>query len=66
MALTPLDIQNKHFSKTFRGYNADEVDDFLDVITHEYDSLLRKVEDLEKSLMNEKEKVNLLTGVLEK
>ncbi len=29
MALTPLDIQNKNFSVKMRGYNQDEVDDFL-------------------------------------
>ena len=26
--LTPLDIENKRFSKKINGYNADDVDDF--------------------------------------
>ena len=31
--LTPLDIENKKFSKQImNGYNVDEVDDFLDEI----------------------------------
>ena len=34
MALTPLDIQNKTFPTKMRGYNQDEVDDFLDPINH--------------------------------
>ena len=31
--LTPLDIENKRFSKTLKGYNVDEVDDFLDQLS---------------------------------
>ena len=30
--ITPLEIENKEFSKQIRGYNADEVDEFLDLI----------------------------------
>ncbi len=30
MALTPIDVQQKTFVTTFRGYDLDEVDDFLD------------------------------------
>ncbi len=37
MALTPLDIQNKNFSVKMRGYNQDEVDDFLDMIVRDYE-----------------------------
>ena len=28
--LRPIDIQNKEFEKKLKGYNCDEVDDFLD------------------------------------
>ena len=40
--LTPLDIENKRFSKTFKGYDVDEVDDFLDQLTLEYEKLYRE------------------------
>ena len=40
--LTPLDIENKRFSKTLKGYNVDEVDDFLDQLTLEYEKLYRE------------------------
>ncbi len=40
--LTPLDIENKRFSKTLKGYNVDEVDDFLDQVTLEYEKLYRE------------------------
>ena len=40
--LTPLDIENKRFSKTLKGYNVDEVDDFLDQVTLEYEKLYKE------------------------
>lgn len=39
--LTPLDIENKRFSKTIKGYNVEEVDDFLDQLTVEYERLYK-------------------------
>ena len=38
--ITPLDIQNKEFSRAVRGYNQEEVDLFLDEIMADYDKLL--------------------------
>ena len=53
--LTPMDIQNHEFKKSFRGYNEDEVDEFLDRIVADYEKLLRENEKLkEKSGANEK------------
>ena len=40
--LTPLDIENKRFTKTIKGYNVDEVDDFLDQLTIEYERLYKE------------------------
>ncbi len=40
--LTPLDIENKKFQKQMmNGYNVDEVDDFLDEITVNYEKLYK-------------------------
>jgi len=44
--LTPLDIHNKEFSRGFRGYNEEEVDEFLDQIVAELEGLLRENEEL--------------------
>ncbi|MBL1223818.1 DivIVA domain-containing protein [Enterococcus sp. BWR-S5] len=57
MALTPLDIQNKVFSTKMRGYNQDEVDDFLDQVTKDYEDSIQKVRELEKSLKHAEEKL---------
>ncbi|HOB21135.1 MAG TPA: DivIVA domain-containing protein, partial [Candidatus Atribacteria bacterium] len=42
VALTPMDIHNKEFSKAFRGYNEDEVDQFLDEIVEEFERLYKE------------------------
>jgi len=42
MALTPLDIHNKEFAKGFRGYDEDEVDEFLDRIVKDYEALIKE------------------------
>lgn len=37
--LTPLDIHNKEFKRSFRGYNEEDVDEFLDRIVKDYERL---------------------------
>lgn len=57
MALTPLDIQNKNFPTKMRGYNSDEVDDFLDLIGRDYEIAIQKNRELEKALKHAEEKL---------
>lgn len=46
--ITPLDIENKRFSKQMvNGYNVDEVDEFLDEITKDYEKLYRENKELQ-------------------
>ena len=60
--ITPLDIENKRFSKQMvNGYSVEEVDDFLDELTVEYSKnykevseLRAKVEELNNSLVQYK------------
>ena len=40
--LTPLDIENKRFSKKINWYSIEEVDDFLDQVTLEYEKLYKE------------------------
>ncbi len=54
--LTPIDIQNQDFAVKLRGYDADEVDDFLDLIGADYEKLYREnieLRDKTASLKNE-------------
>lgn len=39
--LTPIDIQRQDFAVKLRGYNADEVDDFLDLVGRDYEKLYK-------------------------
>ncbi|MEA4922289.1 MAG: DivIVA domain-containing protein [Eubacteriaceae bacterium] len=42
MMITPLDIQNKQFTKGMRGYKEDEVDMFLDLITLDLEKVIKE------------------------
>lgn len=52
--LTPLDIENKRFSKTLKGYNVDEVDDFLDQLTIDYERLYKENSELKEKIEEDK------------
>lgn len=52
--LTPLDIENKRFSKTLKGYNVDEVDDFLDELTIDYEKLYKENAELREQIEENK------------
>lgn len=55
--LTPLDIHNKEFKRSFRGYNEDEIDEFLDKVVKDYEQLYRENLDLKESIDRLKSKV---------
>lgn len=48
--LTPVDITNKEFKRSVRGYNEYEVDSFLDQLARDYEELYRKKLELEEAL----------------
>lgn len=48
--LTPLDIHNKEFKKSFRGYNEEEVDEFLDKVVKDYEKLYRDNIELKETI----------------
>lgn len=63
MALTPLDIHNKEFNVRFRGYDQDQVNDFLDQIIKDYETLIKHNEDLQRALKDSQEKVAYFTDL---
>ncbi|MCI8654750.1 MAG: DivIVA domain-containing protein [Clostridia bacterium] len=70
--ITPLDIENKKFSKQMmHGYNVDEVDEFLDEVLIDYEKnykmateLTKKVEELTSSLEHYKNIESTLQNTL--
>ena len=56
--ITPVDIENKEFKKGFRGYNEEEVDDFLDSVKEDFENLYRENLDLKEKLKLYQEQVS--------
>ncbi len=56
MGLTPLDIHNQEFSRSFRGYDVDEVDEFLEVVANDIEELTKENERLKSELAEYKRK----------
>ncbi|MBN2395042.1 MAG: DivIVA domain-containing protein [Candidatus Atribacteria bacterium] len=42
MRITPMDIEQQQFGRSFRGYNEEEVDNFLDRIAKDYEEVLNE------------------------
>ncbi len=57
MALSPLDIHNKEFGRAFRGYDEDEVNEFLEQVLKDYENLIEENKELKNSLQQTKEQV---------
>ncbi|HLU21976.1 MAG TPA: DivIVA domain-containing protein [Bacillaceae bacterium] len=57
MPLTPVDIHNKEFSRGFRGYDEDEVNEFLDQVIKDYELIIREKKELEDKLSSLNERL---------
>ncbi|PWG00644.1 DivIVA domain-containing protein [Levilactobacillus bambusae] len=57
MVLSPQDIHNKEFGTKMRGYNVDEVNDFLDQIIKDYQITLNQKDDAQQQLDAANEKL---------
>jgi len=42
MKITPMDIEQQQFGRSFRGYNEEDVDNFLDRIAKDYEDILNE------------------------
>ncbi|WP_034681369.1 DivIVA domain-containing protein [Caldalkalibacillus mannanilyticus] len=65
MSLTPLDIHNKEFKRGFRGYDEDEVNEFLDLVIKEFEILIREKKELEEKIAQTSEKLGHFTNIEE-
>ncbi|MEX1030363.1 MAG: DivIVA domain-containing protein [Paenibacillaceae bacterium] len=65
MPLTPLDIHNKEFSRRMRGYDEDQVNEFLDQIIKDYEGLIRENKELQTSLTSIEERLGHFTNIEE-
>lgn len=57
MKLTPMDISNKEFKKGFRGYDIEEVDEFINEIIENYEEIYKENSRLKENLSRVNEKL---------
>jgi len=63
--LTPVDFGTIVFQRSFRGYNKDEVQDFIERITRDYEYLYRENLDLKEKIEGLSQKLNQYTLIEE-
>lgn len=71
MNISPLDIRKKEFSKKVKGFDKDEVAEFLDMVADEYETVLnnnrqqaKKIETLETKLKDYKQMESTLQDAM--
>src|SRR5690625_5614682 len=65
MELTPLDIHNKEFTRSFRGYDEDEVNNYLDQIIKDYELTIREKNDLQNKVNEMEERLKHFSEIEE-
>ena len=58
MRITSMDINNKEFKKVIRGYNSEEVDDFLETVSDEYEMAYKENSTLKEKISFLEEKLD--------
>src|SRR5690625_7043711 len=57
MPLTPLEIHNKEFTRGFKGYDKDEVNEFLDQVIKDYELVIREAAEYKERVEELEEKI---------
>ncbi|MTW85326.1 DivIVA domain-containing protein [Virgibacillus dakarensis] len=63
MPLSPLDIHNKEFTRSWRGYDEDEVNEFLDQVIKDYEMTIREKKDLQGKVEQLNERLGHFTDI---
>lgn len=58
MKLTSMEMNNKEFKKNLRGYNCEEVDEFLDKTAEDYESMYKENYTYKEKILLLEDKVN--------
>ena len=66
MSITPQDIVDKVFSTKFRGYDQEEVDEFLDKIYIDYEELTRYKDETERYIKRLEKRLSYYTNDIPK
>lgn len=63
--LTPLDIHNKEFTRGLRGYDQDEVNDFLDQVIKDFEIVIREKKELQRQVEDLQDKLQHFNNIEE-
>lgn len=63
MTLTPLDIHNKEFTRGFKGYNEDDVNQFLDHVIKDYETIIREKKELKEQVDQLNERLSHFSNI---
>ncbi|OAB30149.1 septum formation initiator [Paenibacillus macquariensis subsp. defensor] len=63
MPLTPLDIHNKEFARRIRGYDEDEVNEFLDQVIKDYEGVIRENKELQNQMFTLQERLDHFVNI---
>lgn len=63
MNITPNEISNKEFKKVFRGYDIDEVDEFLDQLVEDYEKIYKENINLKESIVGLEDKISHYSNI---
>ncbi|MBP3929935.1 MAG: DivIVA domain-containing protein [Peptostreptococcaceae bacterium] len=63
--LTPVEIENKEFKKAIRGFREDEVDEFLDIVKEDFETLYRENIDLKEKIKMYQDQINKYENIEE-
>lgn len=63
--LTPVEIENKEFKKGIRGFREDEVDEFLDIVKEDFETLYRENIDLKEKIRMYQDQINKYENIEE-
>lgn len=65
MSITALEIRDRTFKSKFRGYNQDEVHEFLDIIAEDYEQLVRDNHEKDNYIKSLEEKLTYFNEMRE-
>lgn len=65
MSVTPNDILTKEFNHKFRGYDAEQVNDYLDIVRVELERVLEENQTLSKNLADAQDKLDYFAQLQE-
>lgn len=65
MVLSPLDIHNKEFKRAFKGFQEDEVNEFLEQVMKDFELLIKQNRNYEKELKEKNDRISHFESIEE-